>query len=223
MPTSILANVMAPYVAWGIGEDEEIGLAFSMLATLLAAFLERPFTRMAGFSRHALKYSLRANILSWFIGLALAYASLHADRRGSLFFAMVFLAIPFSISIEGAYMSFASRLQGFKLNWKPIVLGNVFSGFVLLGVRIVGFEWGDHLQLTGSPTIDFLRDNRILMTAIVMYLCIATFLFAMFVPTRSTKTQDHDALAVESNKRNHNSIWLSRLMADQSAIVDLSA
>ena len=184
MPTILLANVMAPYVAWGVGNDGEISVPFSMLATLLAAFLERPFTSAAGFNRNALLYSVRANILSWFLGLLLAYASLSLDRRGSLFFALVFLAIPFSIAIEGGYLSIVKKLDHSRVAWKPVVLGNIFSGLVLLSVTVVGFEWGDRLQLAGAPIINTLRDYRLQFSSVIMYFCIAVFLGAVFVPAR---------------------------------------
>ena len=181
-----------------------------LLATLLAALLERPFTRAAGFKGHALLYSVRANILSWFLGLLLAYASISLDKRGSLFFGMVFLAIPFSIAIEGAYLSFVSRLNGTQLAWKPIVFGNIFSGSVLLGVKVVGFEWGWRLQLAGSEAIEVLRDYRLLTSSTVMYMCIAIFFLAVFVPVRSSKPPNVTAAIINQKKLEHSPDGLTR-------------
>lgn len=177
----LLANVMAPYVAWGVGDDSEISVPFSMLATLLAAFIERPFTTYAGFDRLALLYSIRANILSWFLGLIVAYASLTVGN-GSLFFVVVFIAIPLSIGIEGGYLYRIKRLNDSRFHWTPIVIGNIVSGLVLLLIKIFGFEWGFRLQMEGASTVVFLRDFRPSLTFTVFYSCIAIFLLTLFVP-----------------------------------------
>lgn len=182
----LLANVMAPYVAWGIGNDTEIILPFSMLATLLAAVIERPFTTAAGFQTHAFLHSARANILSWFLGLVLAYTSLFVDRKGTLFAAMIYLSIPFSIAIEGAYLSIVRKVQGGRLAWKPIAIGNLLSGIVLVAVSTIGHEWGNHLQITRAPVIRLLRQHRAITSTTILCACIATFLLIMFVPTRSS-------------------------------------
>lgn len=177
-----------------------------MLATLLAAFLERPFTKAAGFHEHALVYSVRANILSWFLGLLLAYASLSVDRRGSLFFVIVFLAIPFSIAIEGAYLSFVRKRNGARLMWKPIVLGNIFSGLVLLAVKALGLEWGDRLQLSNSSAITVLRDYRLLMSNTVLYLCIAIFILIVMIPARPSKSGTVFDAALDRGKQKHSPV-----------------
>lgn len=184
MPTVLLANVLAPNVAWGIGDDNEISLPFSMLATLLAALLERRFARAAGLKQHALLYSVRVNILSWLLGLSFAYALIELARRGTLFFGLVFAAIPFSIAIEGAFLSFVCRLNSTQLAWKPIVFDNILCGLVLLGVKLVGFECGFNLQESGLELIYVLRANRLLMSSTVMYLCIAIFLLGAVFPVQ---------------------------------------
>jgi len=88
-----------PYIAWGAGEDSQISLPYSMLATLLAAFIERPFIRAAGFRHNALLFSIRANIWSWLIGTMLAYAFLLIGPFHEGFFALHVLAVPFSIAV----------------------------------------------------------------------------------------------------------------------------
>lgn len=178
MQSSLLANVMAPYVAWGVGGDQQISVPFSMLATLLAAVLERPFTQWAGIRKQALLYSIRANILSWFVGLLLAWSLIYLDKMGSLYYGLLFLAVPFSVFIEGTYLTCLGLCQSFK--WRPIILGNVFSGLVLWGVLVVGLEWGDRLQLAWSPVVTILRSWRPFMSATVLYGCLAIFLVAMF-------------------------------------------
>lgn len=177
-----MANVLAPYVAWGVGSDTEISLTFSMLATLLAAFIERPFTTHAGFDRLALLYSIRANILSWFLGLIAASASLMVGN-GSLFLMVATIAVPLSIIIEGSYLSRIKRFNDSQFHWTPIVIGNIVSGIVLLVIKIVGFEWGFHLQMHSANLIMFFREARPLVTSLVYYACITVFLLTVFIPT----------------------------------------
>jgi hypothetical protein len=114
-------------------------------ATLLAAFLERPFVSRAGVRRHALAYSIRANLLSWLAGFVFVFA-------GSLFFPLVddfplvFLFYPLaaiflSICIEGAYLSF--KVQGErKIRWGWIINGNVLSSMAILLVGAITEIWG---------------------------------------------------------------------------------
>lgn len=192
MTTILLANFMAPYVAWGIGGDSDISLPFSMLATLLAAFLERPFTRWAGFQDYALIYSIRANILSWALGVLIVYASIPLDPRGFVFDNLVMLAIPFSIAVEGSYLSFAKRRQGDRLHWTPVVIGNIFSGLLLGFLSPIGSEWGLRLQIARAPIIDFLGRYQLAISNTVLYFCIATFIVVMFVPVRSHRARKTD-------------------------------
>ncbi|MEM7783631.1 MAG: hypothetical protein AAF623_09785 [Planctomycetota bacterium] len=156
----ILANVRAPYVAWGVGDDADLSLPFSMLATTFAAIVERPFYVAAGINTKSFRQSMRANILSWLIGVTIAYVSLIL-RMEFVFLLMYFLAIPFSIAIEGSYLNFVSRsIKDAKLDWFPIFVGNVFSGLLLLGIRSVGLEAGDYLQRSGSRLVLFLMQNK---------------------------------------------------------------
>ncbi len=174
-PTPILANVLAPYVAWGVGDDGGLSLPFSMLATTLAAMIERPFYKAAGITSSSLRYSMQANILSWFVGLAIAYVSL-MSRLEAIFFLMYFLAIPFSIMIEGWYLSLISKKTNrANLQWAPIVAGNVVSGLLLFAIIFVGFESGDRMQRSGSSLVLFLTQNREIMHWCVGIGCVVLF------------------------------------------------
>jgi hypothetical protein len=187
-PTLILANVLAPYVAWGVGDDAGLSLPFSMLATTLAALVERPFYKAAGIGRSSLRYSMQANILSWFVGLTIAYVSL-MSRLEAIFFLMYFLAIPFSIVIEGGYLSAVSKTTNQpKLKWAPIMVGNIVSGLLLFAIIFVGFESGDRMQRTGSSLVLFLKQNREIIHWSVAVGCVLLFCFCC----RPTWQQKHD-------------------------------
>ena len=160
LPTLLLANVLAPYVAWGVGNDAGLSLAFSMLATTFAAVVERPFYKAAGIGRNSFRHSMQANVLSWLVGLTIAYVSLMC-RLDAIFFLMCIIAVPFSIAIEGCYLSSLSKFsKRVNLKWSRIVGGNVLSGLLLFGIRIVGFECGDRMQRAGSPLVLFLAQNK---------------------------------------------------------------
>lgn len=173
-PTLILANVLAPYVAWGVGDDAGLSLPFSMLATTLAATVERPFYKAAGIGTSSFRFSMQANILSWFIGLIIAYASL-MSRLEAIFFLMYFLAIPFSIAIEGGYLSSISKHT--KLKWTPIIAGNVVSGLLLFAILFIGFESGDRMQRSGSSLALFLTQYREIIYWSVAVGCVLLFCF----------------------------------------------
>ncbi len=182
LQSPLIANVLAPYVAWGVGNDMALSLPYSMLATLLAAFIERPFAKAAGFERRALVYSIRANILSWMIGVLLVY--IIAFRAYWFFFAMYSLAIPFSIFIEGGYLALVKRRSQSRLVWKPILIGNILSGFILMAILVTGLETGDALRRKGSSLVLFLSENKELMNTTVLYLCATLFLLILLVPVR---------------------------------------
>lgn len=62
------ANSISPYV-WFWPGIVTITVIYAFPATLLAAFIERPFLTLAGFEQRALVLSLRANFLSTIVGI----------------------------------------------------------------------------------------------------------------------------------------------------------
>jgi len=70
LATTAMANVIAPFV-WLWPGVVAMSFPVSLPATVLAAFLERPFVSRSGIQRHALRYSLRANFLSLLVGVVL--------------------------------------------------------------------------------------------------------------------------------------------------------
>jgi hypothetical protein len=185
----VLANVMAPYVAWGVGDDMALSLPWSMLATLLAGVIERPFVRWAGCGRKTLLFALRANILSWAVGAGIVYFSLFASnfRSAEILYVMIILAIPFSVAIEGTYLAPESKMCGSRLRWLPIVLGNIISGSILAGIASFGLRAGDKLQTARSPLVSFLQDHTGYLYGTVLCACIVCFLAILLVPARPCK------------------------------------
>lgn len=124
--------------------------------TLAAAILERPFVSLAGVRTHALTRSIRANLLSWLVGLVFmvvviffALPVTYLDRVLSgdpivsvfalwlLEMAYYILAIPISILIEGGYYRAILRRQRGVLRWRWVVAANVFSNVVLVAMAFV--------------------------------------------------------------------------------------
>ena len=176
-----------PYIAWGT-EISMISLPYSMLATLLAAFIERPFIRSAGFRQNALLFSIRANIWSWLFGTTLAYAFLLIGPINELFFAvLILLAVPLSIAVEGVYLRGVAKRNAFSLSWRPLVWGNIVSGIICQTQVAVGQAWGNYLQNRGAAVITWLREYRELTSFGVLFFCLAIFILVFFYPAVEPK------------------------------------
>jgi hypothetical protein len=172
-----------PYIVWGAGEDSQISLPYSMMATLLAAFIERPFIRSAGFRQNALLFSIRANIWSWLFGTTLAYAFLLIGPFHEGFFALHLLAVPISIAVEGVYLFAVAKRNECSLRWRPLVWCNIVSGIVCETQVVVGQVWGKYLQNRGAEVITWLREYRELTSFGVLFFCLAIFILVFFYPS----------------------------------------
>jgi len=169
-----VASVMAPYVAWGVGSDMGLSLPFSIYATVLAGLIEYPLVKRSGWTHRPLLFVLQANLVSWAVGCVLVHY---------LFFIIIFLAIPFSILIEGAYLYLHSRRLSLPFPWLAIVIGNVLSGLLLLVIKVIGIETGDAWQIIRHPLVVFLQQhkefNEELLTNIAWTLIVAIVLVAI--------------------------------------------
>ncbi len=176
-----------PYIAWGT-EISMISLPYSMLATLLAAFIERSFIRSAGFRQNALLFSIRANIWSWLVGTTLAYAFLLIGPINELFFvALHLLAVPLSIAVEAVFLNAVAKRNELSLRWRPLVWGNRVSGIVCQTQVAVGQAWGNYLQNRGAEVITWLRAYRELTSFGVLFFCLAVFILAFVYPAVEPK------------------------------------
>jgi len=117
-------------------------------ATLAAAVLERPFVSRAGIQRHALTRSIRANLLSWLVGLVISLfmvAFIAAGPKPLGFAAAVVFAIAcviclpvvFSIFVEGGYYVQVLRRDGAILRWRWVIAGNIVSAAFLTSLSFV--------------------------------------------------------------------------------------
>jgi hypothetical protein len=116
------------YFVPGIGA---IGLVAALPLTLVAAVLEWPFVSRAGIARYAFTRSLRANLLSWLVGVIVTFLFFAGPGPILLAFAYSLLAIPISIVIEGRYYTAVLAREGGVLRWSWVIAANFFSTFSL--------------------------------------------------------------------------------------------
>jgi hypothetical protein len=126
-----LANAISPvlYVPGLVLISPLVGLP----ATLAAAVLERPFVSLAGIQRHAIARSIRANLLSWLVGLPFSFFAVASPGEGALLFFAI-LAVLISIAIEGGYYLRVLERQGAVLRFRWVVAANVLSSALLIGL-----------------------------------------------------------------------------------------
>lgn len=120
------ANSLSPYVYFWPG-IVSITLVYAFPASLLAAFIERPFLTAAGIKRRPLVLSLRANFVSTIVGILLipiGYPALYTV--GPLW---CLAAFGVSCSVELFYLRRYSH-QSFTSGWA--VAGNCVSSAVLM-------------------------------------------------------------------------------------------
>ncbi len=112
---------------------------FGLPATLLAAFLERPFISHAGVHHYALRYSIRANLISWLVGAA-CFQFLYGITIELLLLIYHFAAIFLSIWIEASYLWQVTRKLGSRLRRGPIIAANIFSAIVLVLLGVLAAD-----------------------------------------------------------------------------------
>jgi hypothetical protein len=131
----VLANSIAPTVYFWPGVLP-LTLGLAVPASVLAAFLERPFVTAAGVRSSALRHSLRANAISLVVGYLTLPIGLPALYTvGPIWWSVA--AVALSVLSEGWYLS--SRANS-PFRWGPVVWGNLFSSVVLLSLPYAATE-----------------------------------------------------------------------------------
>jgi hypothetical protein len=182
----LIANAAGPYVGFGLGDDLRLSIPYSMALTLLAAFLERPFITVAGLPRGALVGSIRANVVSWGLGLAIAFGLMLIDDRLAyeLFPVLLFASVPASILVEGWMIGRMVNKQDGAFRWLPIVLGNLYSAGVLILITFVGSQLSARMEF--SLLVAFLRSCDVEMQLATGVACLSAFIVAFAIPLRRT-------------------------------------
>jgi len=139
-------------------------------ATLVAAFLERPFVSLSGVKRHALVYSIRANLISWFAGaVLLVFAGpiiFYADSPLILLYFVAIVAL--TIYIEGSYLSSVARRYGGGIRWGWIIAGNLLSSFALVFIGYTSVAWGEADPLLASRVAPYVNIALAALSVVVL-------------------------------------------------------
>jgi hypothetical protein len=106
-----------------------------LLPTVLVAFIERPFVSLAGVDKRPLLRSIRANLLSLVVGIPVA-GGIYADRSPQGLIGLAVVAVAITIVVEIAYLQSVLRKESRQLRWLWIVLGNIVSNLVLVGISL---------------------------------------------------------------------------------------
>jgi hypothetical protein len=107
----------------------------SLPASVLAAFLERPFATWAGVAHNALWHSLRANLISLGLGYVTMPVALIAIYSIAPLWSVI--AVSLSILIEGIYYQKWVLRGAQRLRWRWVVVGNIWSSLVLLSLPFI--------------------------------------------------------------------------------------
>jgi hypothetical protein len=133
--TPVFANSLANWImVWpGVVSIDPV---FGLLPTVLVSFIERPFVSKAGVRKRPLLQSIRANLLSLLAGIPVAaFVYSLEGQQGATILAIV--AVTVSIVVEGSYLSAVLNGEPQQLRWSWIVLGNIVSNSVLIGIALV--------------------------------------------------------------------------------------
>lgn len=149
-----LANSLASWV-WIWPGVVSIDPIFGLLPTVLAAFIERPFVSRAGVVEQPLFRSLRANLLSLFIGIPLAEFVLLIHSFGGLVL-LALAGLVLSTLVELGYLAAAVRKQGGRLRWWWIAAGNVLSSAVLAVVSLTVLFLNENYPYLGRALIPYM-------------------------------------------------------------------
>jgi hypothetical protein len=116
-----------------------VGPAMGLPLSVLAAFIERPFVMRSGVRRHALWYSLQANLVSLlvgYVGLFGAVVVVNAfnlsGADSALFTIWPLIAVAISAIVERSYL--AARTRPVRVTWGWNILGNVLSAGTCVGL-----------------------------------------------------------------------------------------
>jgi hypothetical protein len=120
----LYADVIAPFV-WFWPGIVSISFVYAFPASLLAAFVERPFLSLAGVNQRPLMLSLRANFVSAIVGILLSPIGNTVFYTYGILWCLIAFAI--SCLVEIYYLRFFFRVGVW---W--IILGNAISSGLLM-------------------------------------------------------------------------------------------
>lgn len=144
----VFANSLANWVlVWpGVVSIDPI---FGLLPTVLVSFIERPFVSRSGVETLPLIRSIRANLLSFLAGIPVAGFVYSVDSwQGTVVLTIVAVAV--SIAVEIAYLEFVLKDESQHLRWRWIILGNIVSNSVLIGIALTIMKFQQNYPAMGK-------------------------------------------------------------------------
>lgn len=131
--TPTFANSMAMWV-WVLPGMISFDPILGFLPTIMVAFIERPFVSLAGLDKRPLIRSIRANLLSLLAGLVLIPMLDYVYYIPYGVWLIMGVAITITFIVELLYFSSVFQKESKKFRWWWIVVGNILSNSVLIGV-----------------------------------------------------------------------------------------
>ncbi len=176
------ANSLSPYVYFWPGVVS-LTLVYAFPASLLVAFIERPFLAAAGIRRRPLVLSLRANFLSTIAGILLipiGYPALYTI--GPLWSVIAFAV---SCTIEVSYLRRRSE-QAFSRGW--VIGGNAVSSAILLLLPLIAIA----IEQNNRQWAWFLESHMLWLNMLAVGISVAVFLGSFALPVAAKPVFVHD-------------------------------
>ncbi len=188
------ANSLSPYVYFWPGIIS-ITVAYAFPASLLAAFLERPFLSAAGIRRRPLILSLRANFVSTVAGLLLIPVGYPALLTIGPLWCVVAFGV--SCAVEIYYLRRYSH-QAFTSGW--LLGGNAVSSVVLMALPPVAIIIRqNNLQLVWSLE-PYLRWLALLTLIVSLTLFLGSFVWPVAAKSETTPPDSKSSASTSAGK-----------------------
>ena len=156
-----------------------IGPLFGLPLSIMAAIIERPFLTAAGVERHAVWYSIRANVLSLLAGYVLVFVGLILihDEDALLIF-WPFAAVLISTALERSYLSARAPLRR-QLPFTTVLAANVVSALVCV-LLLVPVTMLDQAEIK-----DALRPWQLPLSIVLATVCAAAVVMSYVIPRKA--------------------------------------
>ncbi len=171
------ANSISPYVYFWPGIIS-IAVMYAFPASLLAAFIERPFLTYAGIRRRPLVLSLRANFVSTIVGIVLipiGYPALYV-------LGPVWCLAAFCISCF-VEISYHRRFSHQSFTWSWAIGGNAASSLTLMLLPVVAIAIAHNQYALASS----LEPHQTWLILTSLGTSVIVFLVSFAVPIAGTK------------------------------------
>lgn len=170
------ANAVSPYVYFWPGYLS-VAILFAFPASLLAAFIERPFLSSAGVTHNPLVYSLRANFVSTIVGLLLIPISMFAMYTPGVGILWPLFVFGVSCFVEIRVLHSQTKK---KLSTRILITGNAVSAFALMLLPATA----NNIDVRNTQRVEFLIESTQWMAWTTSSISLLVFLVSLGWETR---------------------------------------